>query len=132
MRYRTTLFLIAVLWLALSSSRAQVQDPRQAQDPKTEEAPEQAGEVLSIEPNLVVLNVTITDAREQYVGGLKAEQFKIFEDNKPQKIVSFGYEETPFATALLLDASGSMENKLTLERAACTTFVDGIREGDNY
>ena len=124
MRYRWIWLLIIAGGLALTQTRAQEQDP-----PKTAPADE---EVLSIETNLVVLNVTITDARQRYVSGLKLEDFKILENNLPQRVLTLGLEETSFATAILLDTSGSMENKMTLERAACANFVDGIRVGDVF
>ena len=101
-----------------------------AQDPAKKPAPDE--EALSIETNLVVVNVTLKDARNQYVPGLTAANFQILEDAVAQRILSFGYEESPFAAAILLDASGSLENKLSLVRAACSTFVEGIREGDAY
>jgi len=39
-------------------------------------------------------------------------------------------EETPFAAAILLDTSGSMESRLTLARAAALRFLEGLREED--
>ncbi|MGH9833979.1 MAG: VWA domain-containing protein, partial [Blastocatellia bacterium] len=77
-------------------------------------------------------NVSVTDPLENYISGLKAEDFKVFEDKAQQKIVSFGFEETPFAVVILLDTSGSMGRKLTLARAACGNFVDRIRDGDVF
>ncbi|MBO0798729.1 MAG: VWA domain-containing protein, partial [Blastocatellia bacterium] len=56
----------------------------------------------------------------------------VLEDSKEQEILGFSYEETPFAAAILIDASESMEHKLTMGRAACTSFVDGLRDGDTF
>lgn len=104
-----------------------------AQQPEPPAKPDGAGQdVISVETNLVVVNVTVTDALEKYVRGLRRENFRLFEDKRPQRIVSLSVEESPFAAAILLDCSGSMEHKMTLARAACTSFVDGIREGDNF
>src|SRR5574341_1309782 len=41
-----------------------------------------------------------------------------------------GAEETPFAAAILLDTSGSMETRLTLGRSAAIRFLDGLRDED--
>lgn len=98
-------------------------------DPAQAPAPEQ--ETISVETNLVVVNVTVTDARERYIAGLKAEEFRVFEDRAPQRITSFAFEEMPFAAVILLDTSGSMEAKMSLARAACSRFAGGIREGDS-
>ncbi|MCI0336440.1 MAG: VWA domain-containing protein [Acidobacteria bacterium] len=124
MHHRFILLLLLVIGLALLPARAQQQDPPKKAEPEEE--------TISLETNLVVLNVTITDLQDRYISGLKAEEFKLLEDKSPQKILSFGFVETPFAAAILLDASGSMQSKLTLERAACANFIDGIREGDSY
>src|SRR6185369_16558825 len=65
-----------------------------------------------------------------FVRGLKAGDFHVFEDGVEQKIASFGAEETPFAAAILLDTSGSMESRLTLGRSAAVRFLDGLRDED--
>lgn len=93
---------------------------------------EPAEDVISLETNLVVVSATVTDLSDNYVSGLKAEDFKIFEDAKQQRIVSFSFEETPFAAVILLDASGSMGNKLTLARAACGNFIEKLRDDDVF
>ncbi|MFM8396048.1 MAG: VWA domain-containing protein [Acidobacteriota bacterium] len=91
-----------------------------------------ADDTVAIETNLVVVNVTIRDRNRQFVPDLVRRNFRILEERVEQKILSFDYEENPFAGAILLDASGSMENKLSLVRAACASFVDRLGEGDSY
>jgi len=87
-------------------------------------------EVVRVNSELVVLNVTVTDAKGRYVHALKRADFKIFEDGREQRLGLFSVEETPFAAAILLDSSGSMENRLTLARAAALRFLEGLREED--
>jgi Ca-activated chloride channel family protein len=67
-----------------------------------------------------------------YVSGLKAEDFALLENAAKQQILSFSHEETPFAAVILLDVSGSIQNKLSLARAACGNFVERIRDGDVF
>lgn len=86
--------------------------------------------VLRVNTDLVVLNVTATDVNGDYVRGLTRADFKVFEDGREQSITNFGEEETPFAVALLLDISGSMEGRITLARAAAIRFLDGLRPED--
>jgi Ca-activated chloride channel homolog len=88
-------------------------------------------EVERVNSDLVVLNVTVTDKRGAYVHGLKQADFKIFEDGREQTILGFGEEETPFAAALLLDISGSMEGRMSLARSAAIRFLDGLRTDDS-
>jgi Ca-activated chloride channel family protein len=87
-------------------------------------------EIVKIESSLVVLNATITDLKGIPVAGLKANQFKVFEDEVEQKVEVFETAETPFAAVILLDTSGSMEQRVSLARSAAINFLDGLRADD--
>jgi Ca-activated chloride channel family protein len=90
-------------------------------------------EVIRVNTDLVILNVTVTDSTGQYVRGLRRTDFKIYEDGKevdPSQIKSFALQESPFASVVLLDTSGSMESRLSLGRSAAIRFLDGLREED--
>jgi Ca-activated chloride channel family protein len=87
-------------------------------------------DVVRVASDLVVLNVTVTDKQGHYVHKLARPQFKVFEDGREQPVSLFSVEETPFAAAILLDTSGSMETRLTLARAAAIRFLEGMREED--
>ena len=91
----------------------------------------QDDELITVESDLVVLNVTATDAGGAYVRGLQKPDFKVFEDGREQELTNFGEEETPFAVALLLDTSGSMEKRVSLARSAAIRFLDGLRADDS-
>ena len=88
------------------------------------------GEVVRVNTDLVVVNVTVTDGAGKYVRGLKRDDFKLAEDGREQTISTFGAEETPFAAAVLLDFSGSMDKRVSMARAAAIRFLDGLREED--
>lgn len=87
-------------------------------------------ETIKVDSNLVVLNLTAATAAGEYVHNLRVSDFKIFEDGREQKITIFGVAETPFAAALLLDASGSMEGRVAMARSAAIRFLDGLRDDD--
>ena len=87
-------------------------------------------EVVKIESSLVVLNATITDRNGQPVFDLKASQFKVFEDGVEQDIEVFETAKTPFSAVILLDTSGSMEERISLARSAAINFLDGLRIDD--
>ncbi|HYY56022.1 MAG TPA: VWA domain-containing protein [Pyrinomonadaceae bacterium] len=88
-------------------------------------------DVVRVDTELVVLNVTVVDGAGKYVHGLRQSDFKLIEDGQEQQsIYSFSDEETPFAAAILLDTSGSMERRVSMARAAAIRFLDGLRAED--
>jgi Ca-activated chloride channel family protein len=94
---------------------------------------QQDDDVVRVNTDLVVLNVTVTDAAGHNVPGLRRADFKVFEDGKEvpaQLISSFSVQEAPFASVVLLDTSGSMEERLSLARSAAIHFLDRLREED--
>lgn len=99
-----------------------------AQQAQTDE--DQDGDVVRVNTDLVILNVTVVDGAGRYVHGLRGSDFKLFEDGQEQTIASFSTEETPFAAAVLLDTSGSMENRISVARSAAIRFLDGLRSDD--
>jgi VWFA-related protein len=112
--------LVALLTIFLSFPAVYAQ---QSQDDDDDD-------VVRVNTDLVVVNVTVTDGVGKYARGLRRPDFKLFEDGREQKISSFGAEETPFAAAVLLDFSGSMEKRVSMARAAAIRFLDGLREED--
>jgi Ca-activated chloride channel family protein len=93
----------------------------------------QDDDVIRVNTDLVVLNVTVTDKSGQYAKGLKASDFKVYEDGvevKADTIASFSLQESPYAAVVLLDSSGSMEARFSLARSAAIRFLDGLRPED--
>ena len=94
---------------------------------------QQEEDTLRVNTDLVILNITVTDRSGQYVPHLKFADFKIYEDGNEipaSAITSFSLQETPFASVVLLDTSGSMETRLSLARSAAIRFLDGLRAED--
>jgi Ca-activated chloride channel family protein len=91
---------------------------------------EDDSDVVRVDAELVVLNVTVTDREGNYVRRLARSDFKVFEDGREQQITLFSLEETPFAAAILLDTSSSMEHRVSLARAAAIRFLGGLRAED--
>ena len=114
--HKTFFFVLIIFLGCIISASAQIVDDN---------------EVITVESNLVVINATITDKKGQPVTELKLENFSIYEDGKIQDISFFKAQETPFAAVILLDTSGSMEQKVSIARSAAINFLDGLRFDDN-
>jgi VWFA-related protein len=68
--------------------------------------------------------VSVTDSKGKLITNLTKNDFKIYEDDKPQTVQSFSREsDLPLSIALLLDSSGSVIDKLKFEQAAATDFL---------
>jgi len=93
----------------------------------------QDDDVVRVNTELVVLNLTVTDHEGHYVKALKKSDFKIYEGGvevQPDMIASFTLHESPYAAVVLLDSSGSMEERFSLARSAAIRFLDGLRPED--
>src|SRR5262245_46205048 len=101
-----------------------------SQDKKKPPQQQRDDDVVQLHSDLVVVNLIVTDAKVQYARGLTAKDFAVFENDAPQTIDNLLTEETPFAAAILIDTSASMDYKFGLVRAAAASFIDHIREDD--
>jgi len=86
--------------------------------------------IIKVESSLVIVNATITDANGRPVDGLSKESFEIFENQEKQELAFFESQKTPFAAVILIDTSGSMEQRVSLARASAIRFLAGLRSND--
>jgi Ca-activated chloride channel homolog len=85
---------------------------------------QQGGEyAIQRDVNLVVLHVSVTNSRGQFVPGLMQDNFRVFEDKVEQKLSVFRQEDVPVSMGLVIDNSGSMRDKVEAVKAAAMTFV---------
>jgi VWFA-related protein len=87
-------------------------------------------DVVRIETQLISVPAVVTDKTGRPLTGLRAEDFQVFEDGRPQKIANFSTTEAPFEVALLLDTSGSTREDVGLIRRAALDFIAALRPGD--
>jgi von Willebrand factor type A domain len=88
------------------------------------------GEVVRVETQLVSVPVLVTDREGRALTGLRAEDFLLSEDGRPQRIANFSTTDAPFEVALLLDTSGSTRAEVGLIRGAALDFIGALRPGD--
>ncbi len=78
---------------------------------------------ISVTTEAVVLPVRVTDASGNCVRGLTQDDFRIYEDGKPQRIAFFQHADTPITAGLIVDHSGSMRSRLRQVAAAVYEFA---------
>jgi Ca-activated chloride channel family protein len=88
--------------------------------------------VLKTDVRLVLVPVSVTDPAQRLVTGLRAENFELFEGKKPQEIRHFSSEDLPVSIGIILDASGSMANKMGRVRDAVTQFCEAANPQDEF
>ena len=80
--------------------------------------------------DLVALNVVVVDGKQQFVSGLTADNFTIYEDGVQQDVTFFAADELPLDLAMLLDTSASMQSKLATAQQAAIRFASALRPVD--
>jgi Ca-activated chloride channel family protein len=86
--------------------------------------PAQQPYTLSVDIDLVLLNVRVQDKDGRAVSGLTQDSFHIYEDGKLQDIKFFMAEDAPATVGLVIDNSGSMLNKRQEVVEAATAFIE--------
>ncbi len=119
------LSLILSVVLVASGQQPKPTPPKTA--PPT--TPDQGQEKEIVNVRRVRLPITVTDKKGQFVSGLTAKDFLIFEDKVPQQIDSFTSEENnslPLYVAVLMDTSPSTAGKLKFEQESAMNFIQTV------
>lgn len=95
--------------------------------PKPTATPADDGDVIKVESRLVVVPVSVTDSAGQPVLGLKANDFRILEENKRQEIAQVSdAEKVPLEIALLFDVSASTDAMFQFELDTASQFLKEV------
>src|SRR5882672_6550241 len=71
----------------------------------------------------VLLHATVVDDKQRIVTNLDKNAFTVYEDGKPQNIISFHHEDIPVAMGIVIDNSGSMREKRAKVNQAALNLV---------
>lgn len=91
---------------------------------------DESQETLKIDTSLVTFPVIVSDRNDVYVPDLKKEEFQIYEDGVLQDLAFFAAIQEPFNVVLMLDTSGSTQEKLGQIQRAASVFVDQLQPAD--
>lgn len=90
-------------------------------------------ESITINTELVSLQVSVMDKQGRYLAGLDQSSFAVYEDGVRQEISLFSEQDAPAAVGIVLDVSGSMtEEKIKRAREALARFIQTSHEDDEY
>ena len=79
----------------------------------------------------VLLNCTVVDENGQPVEDLTRDDFRVWEDNVPQRTTSFRHQDLPVSMGILVDNSGSMRDKRTAVNAAAMNLLRNSNRQDS-
>jgi VWFA-related protein len=122
MKYLAAIFTI-IIGLSAASIMAQTATPT----PIKEE-----DQVIKVSSRLVVVPVSVTDPNGEPVLGLKAENFRITEENKPQVVDNVGNaENVPLEIVLLFDVSASSDAMFKFQQETAAKFLQEVLRGED-
>ncbi len=87
-------------------------------------------EIVRVNTEIVNLNVRVIDRNNRPINDVKQDEFRVFEDNVPQKIEYFTREEVPISYGLVIDNSGSLRAQLGQVIEASKTIINSNKAGD--
>jgi VWFA-related protein len=82
------------------------------------------GEVVTeVTPQLMRVNASVTDRHGRAIPGMRDADFSVYEDGSQRTIVNVTPTNEPFNLVLLLDVSGSVEERIDFIRKAARDFL---------
>ena len=87
---------------------------------------------LKVHTDLVVLHVAVLDGTSRFVPGIPQGRFTVYEDNVPQTIRLFTNEDRAATIGLVIDNSGSMQNKRADVMTAGAAFAGASNPLDEF
>lgn len=90
----------------------------------------QDGYTLRTDVDEVLLSCTVIDDKGRIVTDLTQRNFQVWEDGKPQRIISAVRQDVPVSMGILVDNSGSMRDKRSAVNAAMVNLLKASNRQD--
>jgi Ca-activated chloride channel homolog len=87
---------------------------------------------IQIDVEMVLVNVSVTDPQDRQVTGLQKDNFRLFENDVEQEILTFSHEDAPISIGLLFDMSTSMIDKIDKARQAALQILKTANPRDEF
>ena len=112
---------IITLSAALLASQAQPNDDKPAR-----QEPDDKNRIV-LDVSRVNMLFTVSDKKGRFVTDLGRDDFEIFENKKPQKMLEFNAESNlPLRLAILIDTSNSIRERFRFQQEAATAFITNV------
>jgi VWFA-related protein len=83
------------------------------------------GQIVSaVAPQLLRFNASVTDRNGRAIGGMREVDFSVYENGVERRVTNVTPAHEPFNLVLLLDVSGSVEERIDFIRKAARDFLN--------
>lgn len=86
---------------------------------------------ISVETNLVNVNVAVSDKKGKFVEGLTKESFEIFDEGKKQEVEYFSAEDAPISFGIVYDMHPTTDDRTKAVLESLREFKKGLRSNDD-
>jgi VWFA-related protein len=80
--------------------------------------------VSALSPQLMRFNASVTDRHGRAIGGMRESDFTVYENGEERRVTNVVPTSEPFNLVLLLDVSGSVEERIDFIRKAARDFLN--------
>jgi len=118
--------LLLFLLFSLAGSEGFSQAPPGGTNSNNSQSPGDQSRI-TVRVELVNVLATVTDKKNRLITDLTKDDFRIFEDGRPQQIRFFSREtDLPLRVGLLIDTSNSIRGRLHFEQEAAIDFLNDV------
>lgn len=118
--------IVAAVTFPLLSAAAQVEGPIRLHRRQP------SAHSVQVDADTVRVNVTVTDAFGHLAPNLHEKNFRLFEDDVEQKILTFSRKDVPASIGVLFDTSSGMSDKMVASRHALAQFLQNSNPEDEF
>lgn len=133
---RVLFLLLVLIWSVAAGSQSSQDRVKSASPPAADKSPsaeqqsddennvnDQGVFVFRKDVDEVMLHATVVDDHQHIITNLDKTAFTVYEDGKPQNIISFHHVDIPVAMGIVIDNSGSMREKRAKVNQAALNLV---------
>ena len=84
----------------------------------------------AVDVDVVQVTAVVTDDSGRFVPGLRIDDFRVFDDDRPQKLTNFASENIPLELVAAIDVSSSMTAALPIVKTSATRFLSALKSTD--
>lgn len=105
--------------------------PQQPPQPQSAQPAEQPSTRIRVQVDEVIVPVTVTDEKGKFVSNLEAKDFRILDEDQPQRIRFFSHDQKqPIVVGFLVDLSNNSRIHWKTYQDAIKELVWGLLPGD--